>query len=812
MARDSSIPPGWSTSQASPAREEGVDLTHLFNALRTHWLFIALCGVLLFAAVVGATMFSSMKFRSSARLYLGEVGRAQKSDGIDLSGADLSGVATEVEILRTRYLIERAVIASGQNVIIASPGWKPPRYWKWRWSGRDLGLLDGAQGRLQATDTALTAQASEPQSYTIKFVSDIDYTASVGNRTVGSSKLGMPLKTDGLRLTLLPGDLAMPEAGETYVVTVLPTADVVEYALANLEIKAPEESGGNVVKVLTLGFTDRSPHGSARFLAALMQAYLEERQAWKTEDASAAEAFVSKQLQKMRSSLDGTQEKLANYRSENRGVISEGEAAAMVEQLGRYEEQRVAARLEVSALRDVRRALDNPNAPLEAFMFGEAQDAVLQGMATSLSEERQRLTDLMSKFKEAAPDVKQQQAKVNAQMRMIKNYVGSRLSRAQDNLGQLNRVISEYEDRLRTIPTAELGLAQIGRESEVYSKMFSYLLERQQQTAIVKASTVSKNRVLDMPVVPRMEHSPTLSLRLASGLVGLLLGAFLVIARALMSSALRNDAEVRTRFPRLPVLASVPLRSVPRRRRGPTHPPLFDVLAGGIEGFTFTEAFRTLRTNLLNRSQDDHGKALLFTSPGPGDGKTTCVLSLAAILAADDRRVLVIDGDLRKPSHHVLTGVRSGVGLNAYIRGESPWRSAVQPVALSRGSFDLLPTRRSGSAELLSSPRFARLLIEARSNYDFVLVDVASYPLVSDALALAKQVDLVVSVFRLGHTTRRAADEHARDLSTVAGQLALVVNNSELLGGASYYYGNQPDDLFDAGEKSMIGAASQRLQ
>lgn len=804
---------GGAPGSGRPGGEESVDVTQLLEALKTNWRFILACGVVLFSLVVGATLMSRMSFMSAGRLYLGEVDRQQQGSGdLDLSAGGQSDVSSEVEIIRSRAIVQRAVLASGHNVILSNPGWRSPRYWEWRYSDRDLDLLKAVSDELVATDTALADDIREAVAYRIVFSSDVDYELFQDEARLGQGSLGATLAIDKLSLTLLPGATQGPKAGAEYEMVVLPTEDVVSSAIDALEVEVPTAAAGqgDSVKVLNLYYNDTSPYQAANFLKYLMEVYLRERQAWKTEDASAAEAFVSKQLRGMRESLDATQSKLAEYRSDNLEVVSDNEAQAMVAQIGRFQEQLVAARLQVSALQEVRRALRNPAAPVEAYMFGEADDAVLRGLAESLTESRQRLTELRSMFKEAAPDVKQQQAKVDGQLKMIRNYVQSRLSRAQESKRELDRVIAELEEKLKTVPGAELGLAQIGRESEVYSKMFSYLLERQQQTAIIKASTISKNRILDTPRVPSYEDSPLMGMRLASGLIGLLLGAFLVIVRTLASPALRSDSEVRT-LSHVPVFASIPnqVRTAKGRRQG----PIFDVLAGGIENFAFAEAFRTLRTNLYYSMQDAHGKVLLVTSPSPGDGKTTCALSIAAMLAADEKRVLVIDADIRKPSHHEMTSTPLRPGLRGLLAGECSRHEVTHPVNLSFGQFDSISFGADSRVELLTSSALNKFLIEARGHYDFILLDSASYPLVSDALALANLADFVFSVVRLGKTGRRMAEEHLRGISSVARNHALVVNNSvsALAYAAPYPSPVRAKPDTDA-RLSMADAAARRLQ
>jgi flagellar capping protein FliD len=125
--------------------------------------------------------------------------------------------------------------------------------------------------------------------------------------------------------------------------------------------------------------------------------------------------------------------------------------------MSKYEQQRVAARLEVASLADMKRAVKNPQSRLEAFMLGEGNDSVLKELATSLSKARNELTDLEQRFNSASPDLQNQRAKVAAQQDMVRNYIDGRAARAQDNLSSLNTVIAQMEAKLKTVPGAELA-------------------------------------------------------------------------------------------------------------------------------------------------------------------------------------------------------------------------------------------------------------------------------------------------------------------------------------------------------------------
>jgi tyrosine-protein kinase Etk/Wzc len=678
-------------------------------------------------------------------------------------------------------MVRRAILASGLNVTIAPPGWKPPRFWRWLVSGRNPDLLEVSATQISAIETTLGEDIVGRRSFHVAFRSPTQYVIAGGGLEPVLGTVGQPLKTPVLAMTLVAGREG-PQAGNQYDIAVEPIEEAVERSLDQLEVTLPK--GGTAseqVRVLTLSFTSGSRRLAAAFLDQLMHGYLDARHAWKTEDASAAERFVTEQLQTMQQSLDRTQAKLADYRAENPVVVLQTEAETMVQQVSRFEEQRMQASLQAASLRSIKKALKNPEMPIEAHMFGEANDAVLQQLASALTNARVKLSDYDGQYSAVAPEMKRQQLQVRDQVAAIRSYVDARLTRAELNLGQLDRVIAELEAKLKTVPGAELRLSQISRESEVYSKMYSYLLERQQQAAITKASTVSKNRILDPPQVALREDAPKLSLHMASGILGLLLGAAVVILRGLFSGVFRRENDVRVVLGPIQVFARIPTRlsRVRAKNEAWPAPPLFDVMAAQAD-VGYAEAFRSLRTNLYRALPGEHGKVVLVTSPHGSDGKTTCALSLAAMLAADNRRVLVIDGDVRKPTHHALLNVPQEPGLrDVILQSSGSWKESVHTMCLSVGWFDSISAGVGANAELLSDGYFSTFLVNARSHYDFIVIDSGSFPVVSDPLVLAPMSDFVLSVLRLGSTPRKLAEEHLSGLFTIARGYAVVVNSVE---------------------------------
>jgi tyrosine-protein kinase Etk/Wzc len=289
--------------------------------------------------------------------------------------------------------------------------------------------------------------------------------------------------------------------------------------------------------------------------------------------------------------------------------------------------------------------------------------------------------------------------------------------------------------------------------------------------AIVEASTISKNRVLDPAEVPYREEWPKLWLALASAPLGLLFGAIAVLFRALFSSRLQSGADIPIHFGRVPLFATIPHFS------GKTVTAEAGALAEAGSPLVL-EAFRTLRTNLCYACSRERGNVVLITSPCDGDGKTTSAYSLASALARAGRPVLLVDANLRQ-------GVLPGEGnppecgdLTSILEGRDAWREVVRQVNVTpEGPFHVIRSGGPASSELLSGVSMRNFITDARGCYDFVLVDAPSYPVVSDALVLASMADCILSVVRPQHTSKKQASENIRRLWVGGVVYGLVLND-----------------------------------
>ncbi len=203
---------------------------------------------------------------------------------------------------------------------------------------------------------------------------------------------------------------------------------------------------------------------------------------------------------------------------------------------------------------------------------------------------------------------------------------------------------------------------------------------------------------------------------------------------------------------------------------------------------TLTEPFRTLRTAIDFAEMDQPLKKILVTSPDVGDGKTSVAVNLALSIAQKDKRVFLLDGDLRKPKIHKLFNLPNDHGLAdlAFARADFNWRNRIKKVReldiLTAGNMPPDP------AELLSSEKMNLFLSELEKVADVIIID--GPPLfVADAMILGSKVDGVLLVVRPAHTRRSLAKAAVEQIKLAGARVVGIVLNRIPLRGADYYAG-----------------------
>ncbi len=591
-------------------------------------------------------------------------------------------------------------------------------------------------------------------------------------------------------------------------------------------------------RLVAVQFESRDPQLAAQVVNAIAEADIEENLRVRWDATQKATDWMTDQLQDVKARLEKSETQLQGYAQTNGLIYLEDQTGTteniVDERMRQLQEELTRAqadRYQKESLYRLVQAGDLDSLP------GVADNKLIEDLTEQLTEVERQKAQLETTFTADYPKVRElqsQEDKINAVIARERQRAADKLSNDYQAAVRREALVQQAFDQQQHdangIAARSVQYNILKREVDTNRQLYQGLLERLKEAGVSAGLKASNIRVVDAAVPPRKPARPSLPLNLSLAMVmGLGLGVGAAFLQEHLDNSIKSSEDVE-RYLDLPALALIPaVESLNGHRggvyglqegaaanggkgangRGELAGESWHRIAGGIETpAALAEAFRGLRTSVLLSTADRPPRTLLISSSRPSEGKTTISVNLAISLAQLNKRVLLIDGDLRRPSVRKAFEMENSLGLVSYLTGQQEWRAAVRSTGI--GNLDALVCGPvpPNPAELLSSERMRTLLEEAREEYQFVLVDSPPLLNVSDARILARLTEGMILVVKGGETPRELAQRaqgYARDVG--ANLIGVVLNNLDVRAGDDYYYRYYRYDYYGSDNSSRNDAA-----
>ncbi len=525
--------------------------------------------------------------------------------------------------------------------------------------------------------------------------------------------------------------------------------------------------------ILQLTYEDSVALRAKEVANALTKAYLQQEIEIKTAEADRTLKFIDQQLAAIDEALKASQGNLEKFKQGNIVVDISEKASMTAEKLSDYESKLQELEIEQTVLSNLQQYIMN-NDDISGITLGATgfADAGLIKMISELKEKTVERKMLLTEFTEMHPDVIKLSEVINSLRSSILFTIKSSLSVLQQRKQSLTKIIDSYKASLAQLPEQEQKLANLTRTAMVNEKIYSFLLEKRAETAILRSSTVSKTRVIDKAMLPEFPVKPKRSLIV---IVGLILGLIVGIAYAFLREFIDNTVKSKEDIERL------------------THIPLYGVIPevhGKKFGSVFLEAFRTLRTNLEFMRSDKRYQSIVVTSTVSGEGKTTVAANLAVILAKGGKKVVVVDLDMRRAKLSEYFELKNDKGISTLLSRKSMLDEVIQHS--SKEGVDIIaagPTPPNPS-ELIMSDYAKEIMDILRGRYDYIILDTPPVGLVTDAAILMHNADASLLVVKYGYTKKefvKSLDRMVQDHQVE--HVGIVLNGVDINKNYGYGYG-----------------------
>jgi len=557
----------------------------------------------------------------------------------------------------------------------------------------------------------------------------------------------------------------------------LTEAQIMDYAVQVLmDRTAVWVEGKSQLVYMSVSMADRLT--AAQATNQLAQAYIEAQLEAKVDMSMTAASWMNDRLVSLRQNLQDSEDKLQAYLDAEGLVDLKGVSTISANELSLTGDRMIDARREraeaESQYRQVQSMRDQGWERL-ASVPAVLGHPLIQQFKADQAHARSRVEDLSRRYGDRHPAMVSARSDLNAATASLKQQVEQVVASIERNYqlalaneNSLKASFNENKGRIQDISRKEFKVRDLQRQVESDRALYDTFMTRLQETTATSDLSSTNARVVDAAIPPTEPSAPNKPLILAVALfLALVLGVAQAIIREILDNTFKSSEEVENKLG-LPVMGIVP--QVPRKlRKEVSH--LFE--RSGDK--RFCEAVRTIRTNFLLTETTHPRQVLVVTSTAPGEGKSSVSANLAFAMG-QLHRVLLIDADLRRATLDKAFDFKPGTpGLVNLIGGSAKLEDCIHTV----GNVDMIAAGAvpSNPLELLSSPRFARLLEVVKGRYDRIIIDSPPSQAVSDAAVLSTLADAVIYVVKSDSTLIPHVEKGISQLQNSNAPLAGVVLN-----------------------------------
>ena len=561
--------------------------------------------------------------------------------------------------------------------------------------------------------------------------------------------------------------------------------------------------------VVNLSFQDVCIQRAEDVLNTVIAVYNENWVKDKNQIAVSTSLFINERLGVIEQELGHVDENISSYKSEHLLPDVQAAASMYMTQSSETNAQILALNTQLAMTRYVRNYLTNTTNQNQLLPANSGIES--SGIERQISEynamQLQR-NNLVANSSEKNPLVIDLDQSLQNMRRAIISSIDNHIVTLNTQLRTLRQSEQQTTERIAANPAQGKYLLSVERQQKVKEALYLFLLQKREENELSQAFTAYNTRVIMPPTGSMVPTAPDKKKYLMMAFaLGLFIPVGVIFLRENLNTKLRGRKDLENLS--LPFAGEIPIAFKKKNaKRSSGIQPI--VIKQGSRDI-INEAFRVLRTNLefmMDAGREGKVSILLFTSFNPGSGKTFLAINTAASFALKGKRVLVIDGDLRRASvsHYVGSPHR---GLSNYLgRQENDPMQFVVEVQDYEGLYVLpVGTLPPNPTELLAEPRFGELIERMRKEYDCIFIDCPPVDIVADTQIIEKHADRTLFVVRAGLLERDMLPElqHAYNEKRYKN-MAIILNGTD--GGSGRYgyrYGYKYGYHYGYGNKSYYG-------
>jgi tyrosine-protein kinase Etk/Wzc len=514
------------------------------------------------------------------------------------------------------------------------------------------------------------------------------------------------------------------------------------------------------------------------YLNKLMEIYINQGLEDKNQIADSTIKFINRQLDQIADSLRLAEDKLQNFRLENKLVDLSKEGTVIQARLQQYENEKTSLDLQHQYFQYLKDYLvsKNESGDIVSPSVMGVTDPTLGRLVQELAALQQKKKQLSMNLSLELPAVNLIEENIITARGALSENVTSNLFNLERSITDASKRIDQVNQELSKLPGTERKMISIQRKFDINNTVYTYLLEKRAETGIARASNVSDNKIIDGAEIfnaVQIKPKPN-SNNLKALLLGFLIPGLIITLLYYFNNRIIDNGDVIRK-------TSVPIIGYISHNENLKEIPVIDN-----PGSSLSESFRAVRTSLRYLIKDTVNPVIAITSTISSEGKTFISINLAAITALLGKKVLLVGLDLRKPRIHRVLGIDNSEGLSTFLSSSCEYSEVIKATAIQNLYYATSGPVPPNPAELIEDERMAMFIEMAKKEFDYIFIDTPPISVVSDTLLLSKYVDINLFVVRQRYSSKNTL-ELIQELykSEKLKNMGIIINDISLTG----YYG-----------------------
>ena len=539
-------------------------------------------------------------------------------------------------------------------------------------------------------------------------------------------------------------------------------------------------------EILKISVNGSQPAREVDFVNELTRVFIQYGLNEKNRTAENTVEFIETQLTGIADSLRNAGQSFTNFRAENKILDLSKEGEWVLEKLNDLEAQKSIADMKIIYYHNLKNYISSASTIKQALSPSVVgiMDASLNNMAMKLAELYNHREVLSFSVQDKNPAL----IVLDNEIQSTRSNLGENLSNLETNAGieldDLKTRIKDVYKLLEKLPKTEQQFINYKRRYDINNQLYTLLLTKRAEAAIIKASNVADSRLIDKA---RIETATIIGPnKILNLLIGLILGLgtplAIILLRDYFNDTIKDNEHIK-RFSSIPIIGEIGFNHYEKELVTTEHPRS-----------EITESFRSLRTNLKYVLNESGHNVIGIHSTIPGEGKSFISLNLASIIAMNNKKVLLVATDMRKPRLNlILDSENPKAGLSTYLINHDEFTDVVNKTHLQNLSFVSSGPIPPNPAELLENERFKQFINDAKSHFDYVIIDNAPVPVVTDGFISSRFCDANLFIVRRGYSHQKQVKYIDELHSKKTMPNISIILNSVVRNGYGYQntYGNR---------------------